>query len=146
MVSKAKTVEAYLDEMPQERREAIAAVRDVIRRNLPKGFQETMAFGMITYAVPLEKYPDTYNKQPLTYAALAAQKNYNALYLMNVYGDPARERVLKEAYKKAGKKLDIGKSCIRFKKLDDLPLDAIGRLIKGTSVKDFIAKYEASRK
>ncbi len=146
VASKAKTVEAYLDELPEERREAIAAVRDVIRKNLPKGFKETMAFGMISYGLPLEVYPDTYNKQPLCYAALAAQKNYNALYLMSVYGDPAREKILKDAYKKAGKKLDMGKSCIRFRKLDDLPLDAIAKLIAGISVKEFIARYEAARK
>ena len=145
VMSKAKTVEAYLDELPEDRREALAAVRDVIRRNLPKGFEEVME-GMIGYVIPLKTYPDTYNKQPLPYVGLAAQKNYNVVYLMGVYSDPEQEKALRDAYKKAGKKPDMGKCCVRFKRVDDLPLDTIGKLIKGMSMKEFIAKHEAARK
>src|SRR5919106_932730 len=98
VMSKAKTVEAYLDELPEDRRKAIATVRDVILRNLPKGYREMIGHGMIAYGVPLETYPDTYNKEPLAYAGLAAQKHYNALYLMGVYFDPEREKALREAF------------------------------------------------
>lgn len=141
--SKAATVDEYLRELPEERRAVIAAVRDVVLRNLPDGYRETMAFGMIGYGIPLERYADTYNKQPLSYAALAAQKNHYALYLMCAYQDPAQEQALRDAFAAAGKKLDMGKSCIRFRALDDLPLDAIGRIIAATPPDAFIARYEA---
>jgi hypothetical protein len=144
--SKAGTVEQYLQELPEDRRAVVSAVRDVVVRNLPAGYRETMNWGMISYEVPLEINPDTYNGQPLAYAGLAAQKNYYALYLTSVYSDPAREQWLRDAFKKAGKKLDMGKSCVRFKKLDDLPLDAIGTLIAGTPPADFITLYETARK
>jgi hypothetical protein len=144
--SSATTVEDYLAELPAERREVVSAVRDVVRRNLPKGFQETMNWGMISYELPLERYPDTYNGQPLNYAALAAQKNYYALYLMTASQDSEQEAFLKEAFKKAGKKLDMGKSCLRFKQLDDLPLDVIARVVASTPPDKFIAQYEASRR
>jgi hypothetical protein len=143
--SKASTVDGYLAELPEERRAVVSAVRDVIRRNLPKGYAETMGYGMITYCIPLEKYPDTYNGQPLCYAALAAQKNYYALYLNCVYQDPEQETRLREGFKKAGKKLDMGKSCLRFKKLDDLPMNILAELVAGTPPDAFIAQYEASR-
>jgi hypothetical protein len=143
--SKAGTVEEYLQELPEERRAVVSAVRDVVLRNLPQGYREGMGFGMIGYVVPLEDYPDTYNRQPLAYAALAAQKNYYALYLNCVYQDPAQEQRLRDEFAKAGKKLDMGKSCLRFKKLDDLPLDAIGTLIAGTPPAAFIAQYERAR-
>lgn len=144
--SKATTVEQYLRELPEDRRAVVSAVRDVVVRNLPAGYREAMGFGMITWGIPLEDYPDTYNGQPLGYAALAAQKNYYALYLNCVYSDPAREQWLRDEFRNAGKKLDIGKSCVRFKKLDDLPLDAIGTLIAGTPPADFITLYETARK
>jgi Domain of unknown function (DU1801) len=143
--SKAATVEAYLAELPEDRRAVVSAVRDVVLRNLPEGYVESMAFGMIGYAIPLERYPDTYNKQPLAYAGLAAQKNYYALYLLGAYQDSAQEKALREAFAAAGKKLDMGKSCLRFKKLDDLPLDAIGRIIASTPPEAHIAQYEAAR-
>lgn len=143
--SKAETVEQYLQELPEERRAVVSAVRDVVLRNLPQGYREGMGFGMIGYVVPLEDYPHTYNRQPLAYAALAAQKNYYALYLNCVYQDPAREEWLRDEFARAGKKLDMGKSCLRFKKLDDLPLDAIGTLIAGTPPAEFIAQYELAR-
>ncbi|HEY0140599.1 MAG TPA: DUF1801 domain-containing protein [Thermoanaerobaculia bacterium] len=143
-MSKATTVDAYLAELPEERRQVVAAVRDLIIRNLPKGYRETISSGMISYCVPLDDYPDTYNKQPLCYAALAAQKNYYALYLMSCYsGD--QEQALRDGFAKAGKKLDMGKSCVRFKKLEDLPLDVIGKVIGSTPPQEFTQQYEASR-
>ena len=142
--SKAATVQAYLKELPEERRNAIARVRKVILQNLSKGYDESMRFGMISYEVPLKRCPVTYNKQPLMYAALASQKNYMAVYLMSVYGQ--NEARFRQAYKKTGKRLDMGKSCVRFRKLDDLPLDLIGKAIASTSVASFIRKYEHARK
>lgn len=144
--SKAETVEQYLQELPEERRAVVSAVRDVVLRSLPPGYREGMSFGMIGYVIPLEDYPDTYNRQPLAFAALAAQKNYYALYLNCVYQDAARDAWLREEFARAGKKLDMGKSCIRFKKLDDLPLDAIAKAIAGTPPADFIAQYEQARR
>ena len=143
--SAAATVAAYLDALPPERRAVIAEVRKVIRRNLPKGYQEVMNWGAITYELPLERYPNTYNGQPLCYAALAAQKNHFALYLMSVYGDKKLEQELRDAFRKAGKKLDMGKSCVRFKSVDQLPLDAIGRIIAAVPPEKYIAIYAKSR-
>jgi uncharacterized protein YdhG (YjbR/CyaY superfamily) len=144
--SKAATVEEYLAELPADRREPLAEVRNVLRKNMPKGYTETVGFGMIAYCIPLDKYPDTYNKQPLAYVGLAAQKNYNALYLMTAYSDPVQEKALRAGFQKAGKKLDMGKSCIRFRKADDLPLDVIGKLVASTTPDDFIKLYEKARK
>jgi hypothetical protein len=104
-----------------------------------------MRWGGISYEVPLERYPNTYNKQPLGYAGLISQKNYCSLYLNAVYQDPSAEARLREEFAKAGKKLDMGKSCVRLKKLEDLPLEAIGRTIAGTPVGEFLAQYERSR-
>jgi hypothetical protein len=143
--SKAATVEEYLQELPEDRRAVVSAVRDVVLRNLPAGYREAMGYGMITWGIPLEDYPDTYNGQPLGYAALAAQKNYYALYLMSPYMDADQEQRLRDDFRKAGKKLDMGKSCLRFKKLEDLPMDVIGRVIASTSPKEYIARYEAVR-
>jgi hypothetical protein len=138
--SKAGTVAQYLEELPEERRAVVSAVRDVILENLPDGYRESMNWGMICYEIPLERYPVTYNKQPLGCAALAAQKHYYSLYLMSCYEDR-----LHEAFRKAGKKLDMGKCCVRFKKLEDLPLDAIGEIIAATPPEMVIEQYEASR-
>ena len=145
--STAATVEQYLDELPADRRSVLSAVRDVILANLPAGYEEGMNWGAITYEVPLSRYPKTYNGQPLSYASLAAQKNYYALYLMGVYGDHGEPaRLLKDGFAQAGKKLDMGKSCVRFKKLEDLPLDVIGRVVASTPPDAFIAQYEQARK
>ena len=144
--SKETTVAGYLASLPAERRKTVEAVRKVIKKNLPKGFEEGMQYGMIGYYVPMSRLADTYNGQPLGIAALAAQKNYYAVYLMGVYGDKAVETWFRDAYKKAGKKLDMGKSCVRFKTLEDLPLDVIGKVIAKVSVDAFVAKHEASRK
>lgn len=143
--SKAETVDQYLAELPQDRRAVVSAVRDVVLRNLPAGYREEMGYGMITWAIPLEDYADTYNGQPLGPAALAAQKHYYALYLMTPYQDPAQGEWLREEFRKAGKKLDMGKSCLRFRKLEDLPLDVIGKLIASTPPREFIARYERAR-
>jgi hypothetical protein len=143
--SKAKTVKEYLDELPADRREEIAKVRSVVRKNLPKGYRERMEWGLISYEVPLETYPDTYNKKPLCYAGLAAQKNFHTLYLMGAYGDPKQRKRLEDAFKKSGKKMDMGKSCLHFRSADDLPLDAIGEIIASTPPERMIERYEAAR-
>jgi hypothetical protein len=143
--SKAETVAEYLAELSPERAEAIKAVRQVVLDNLPDGYEETMQYGMIGYVIPLETYPVTYNGQALSYAALASQKNYMSLYLMNVYGEAGTARWFVEAYKATGKKLDMGKSCVRFRKLEDLPLGLVGQAIARTPVAEYIKSYEASR-
>jgi hypothetical protein len=144
--STANTVREYLQELPEDRRKVVAAVRKVILANLPKGYQEVMNWGMITYEVPLERHAKTYNGQPLCYAGLAAQKGYFALYLMNVYGKDDQAGFLQREFKKAGKKLDMGKSCLRFKSLADLPLEAIGKVVAATPPEEHIARVEASRR
>ena len=144
--SKASTVKAYLEELPPERRNVIASLRKLIRKNIPKGYEEAMNYGAICYQVPLKKYPDTYNGQPLCYAALAAQKNHYSLYLMCVYGSVEKAGRLKQAFQKAGKKLDMGKSCVRFRSPDDLALDAIADVIASATPDQYIAKYEAALK
>jgi hypothetical protein len=144
--SAAGSVVAYLAELPPERRVIVSAVRDLVNRHLPPGYVEAMAWGMICWGIPLARYPDTYNQRPLGYVALAAQKNAYSLYLMNVYADSADAATLRAAYARAGKKLDMGKCCLRFKSLDSLLFDDIGRLIAGTSVEEYIARHEAVRK
>ena len=146
MQSAATTVGDYLAELPPERRDAIAAVRDVVLENLPPGYEEAISYGMIGYAIPLERYPDTYNGQPLGLAALASQKNYMSLYLMNVYGDQKIEKWFHGEWEKTGKKLDMGKSCVRFKKLEDLPLELVAKVIARTPVNQLIERYELSRR
>lgn len=145
VTSAAATVDAYLAELPPERREVAAALRALIRRHLPAGYAEAMTWGMPTYEVPLARYPDTYNKKPLAYVGFAAQKQKYSLYLMGVYADSVQERSLREAAAAMGTTLDMGKCCLRFSSLDRLPLDAIGRLIASLPVDDFIATYEAAR-
>jgi uncharacterized protein DUF1801 len=142
--SPALSVKEYLASLPAERRSAIVALRKVIRQRLPPGFEEGMEYGMLAYFVPLSRFPDTYNGKPLTVAALASHASYMSLYLMGVYGDPAVERSLVEAFDAARKKLDRGKACVRFKSLDDLPLEAIGDVIASVGVDDFIAQHEAA--
>ncbi len=144
--SKAKTVDQYLQELPAEKRVAIAEVRKVVLKYLPKGYKEAMLWGMISYIIPLEEYPNTYNGAPLGIAALAAHKNYNSLYLMSVYGDPKTKKWFKDRYAKSGKKLDMGKSCVHFKKAEDLPLDLIAETIALVPKEAYIKHYEAARK
>jgi hypothetical protein len=142
----ATTVKEYLQWLPEDRRKVLSKVRSVIRKHLPKGYEEKLTDGMISYQVPLKTLPDTYNGQPLCYAALAAHKHHNALYLMSAYGDAKHRAALQEAFAKAGKPLDMGKSCVRFKTADDLPLPAIGKLIAAVPPAKYVAVYEASRK
>lgn len=144
--SSATTVDEYLKSLPDDDREVVSAVRKVVRANLPEGYEEAMASGMIGYGIPLSRYPKTYNKQPLSYVALAAQKNHYALYLMCAYMDAAQMKALEDGFRKAGKKLDMGKSCLRFRSLDDLPLDVVGSVIASTPVERYIEIYEGTRK
>lgn len=145
MRSEATSVDQYLDELPADRREAIRTVRDAIVDNLPAGYVEGMNWGMIAYSVPLETYPDTYNGQPLLYAALGNQKNHMAVYLTGVYADEDRRENFLDKYRETGKRLDMGKSCVRFRRIEDLPVDLIGETIAETDVETFIGLYEASR-
>ena len=138
MQSKAISVEQYLDELSDDRKKSLSMVRKTIVENLPDGYDEVFNWGMITYEVPLETYPDTYNGKPLMYAALASQKNHMSIYLMGCYMSPEIRNKFENAYKKSGKKFDAGKSCIRFKKVDDLPLKLIGKTIASMSVRKFI--------
>ena len=144
--SKASTVEEYIEELPEERRAVVEGVREVILRNLPAGYEEAMRWGMISYEVPLARHPETYNGQPLGYVALAAQKNGYSLHLMSAYQDSEQERQLREGFAAAGRKLDMGKSCVRFRRLADLPLDVIGRAVAAYTPEQFISLYEASRR
>jgi hypothetical protein len=147
MQSKAKTVAQYLAELSPDRRQAVEGVRKVIRANLGQGFEEGMQYGMIGYYVPHSVYPAGYHcnpAQPLPFACLASQKNYLSLYLTCIYADPAQRKAFETAWRESGKKLDMGKSCIRFKKLEDLALDVIAQSIARMSVKKYIANYEAA--
>ena len=141
----AKTVNEYLKSLPDDRRKAIAKVRGAIRKNLPKGYVETMQYGGISYSVPLKIYPKTYNGQALRYAGLASQKNHMAVYLMGIYGIADLRRWFEAEYKKTGKRMDVGKCCVRFRKLDDLPLELVGEAIARVPMKDFIVLYEKAR-
>jgi hypothetical protein len=146
MMSKARTVDQYLAELPDDRRAVIEAVRNVIRSNLPAGYEEGMLYGMIGYFVPHSLFPAGYHcdpNQPLCYAGLASQKNHMAIYLMCVYGSQEQRNWFTSAWKKAGKKLDMGKSCIRFKKPEDLALDVLGEAIARVPPQKYIAHYEA---
>ena len=143
--SKAATPEAYIAELPLERRELVERIRDIVNVNLPDGYVERMSWGMIGWELPLERYPDTYNGQPLVYAGLAAQKSHTALYLNCVYASQERTRRLTEAWAAAGKKLDMGKSCLRFKRADQLAEDILAETIRSIPVDQFIREYEAGR-
>ncbi len=147
MQSKATTVKAYLASLPEDRRKDIEAVRKVILKNLDKDYQEAMQYGMIGYSVPHSVFPQGYHcdpKQPLPFAGLASQKNHMAVYLMCCWGDPELRAWFEKAYAKTGKKLDAGKSCIRFKKLDDLAVEVIGEVIRKVPAKRFIECYTAA--
>jgi hypothetical protein len=143
--SKATTVKEYLDWLPEDRRKEISRVRSTIRKHLPKGYEEAITYGMIAYQLPKKMLPETYNGQPLCYAALAAHKNYNTLYLMGAYGSARLKADLQKAFDKAGLKLDMGKSCVHFKTADDLPLPAIGKVISAVPPTKYKQIYEQSR-
>ena len=141
------TVDDYLAKLPADRRTAIARVRDVINAKLPKGYEERLQWGMISWCVPESALParEVYNKQPLCIAGLASQKNHMAVYLMSVYGDAGLRTWFESAYKKSGKKLDMGQSCVRFKSLDALPLDVIGEAISKVSVEKYVEIYRRAK-
>lgn len=145
VTSRAKTVAAYLNEIPEERRAALDTVRKTILDHLPPGYEETMNWGMICYQVPLETYPDTYNGKPLMYAALANQKNHMSLYLTGVYISEDNRDDFTRAYQETGKRMDMGKSCVRFRQLEDLPLDLVGETIESLPVEDFIHAFQSAR-
>lgn len=143
--SRATSVEQYLAELPPERRTVVASLRDLVNAHLPAGYEEGISWGMICWGIPLSRYPDTYNGQPLGYVALAAQKNYYALYLTCLYMDPEQTDWFAREFKAAGKKLDMGKSCVRFRAIDDLPLETVAQAIARTSPDEYIARYEDAR-
>jgi len=139
MKSKASTVEEYLAGLPEDRRAAIQAVRKVILKNLPKGYEEVLQYGVLGYVVPLKVFPSGYlnrKNEPLPYICLASQKNYMSIYMMSVYGDA--EAKFRKEYQATGKRLDMGKCCVRFRKLEDLPLDVIGKAVARYPMKKWI--------
>jgi len=143
MVSSAATsVKQYLSELPADRRKVVKAVRAVIKANLPPGYREGMQYGMIGWYIPLSRYPNTYNGQPLSLAALASQKQYVSLYLMSIYADPALSSWFQRAWSASGAKLNMGKSCVRFKSLEEVPLEVVGEAIGRVSVEQYLARYE----
>ncbi len=144
MKSVAPSVEEYLAELPDDRKEAIATVRELILSHLPDGYEEVLNWGMISYQVPIFNYPDTYNKQPLMYLALGNQKNYMTLHLPVLYGNEELRQKFNADYAASGKKLDMGKGCLRFKRLEDLPLDVIARTVGSVSMANYIAWVKRS--
>jgi hypothetical protein len=143
--SDARTPEEYLARLPDDRRDAIAQVVDVVRDNLPAGYEEGMQYGMIAWYVPLSSLPATYNGQPLGLAAVANQKHYMSLYLNSVYGDADTEAWFRQAFAATGRRLDMGKSCVRFRRIADLPLEVIGQTIARADLDPFVARYLAAR-
>jgi len=143
--SNVKTPAQYIASLPADRAKTIATVRAFVNKHIPRGYKECLIWGTIGWTIPLSRYPDTYNKQPITYVALSSQKNYCVLYLMGAYGSASQLEQLKAAFRAAGKKLDMGKCCVHFKTPDDLPLQAIGKLISAISSEKWIAIYEQSR-
>ena len=145
MQSKAKSVEEYMAALPEDRLEAITAIREVILKNLHKGYEEGMQWGMPSYFVPLSAYPAGYNCQPdqaLPFVGFASQKNHMAIYGFCIYMDEELKNRFVADWKKSGKKLDMGKSCVRFKKLEDVPLKVIGDAVKRVPMKKYIKQYE----
>jgi hypothetical protein len=148
MQSKATTVAAYLKSLPDDRRTALEAIRKVILKNLDKDYEEGMGYGMMGYYVPHSVYPPGYHcdpKQPLSFAGMASQKNHMSLYLMCIYYDPAHQAWFRKAWTANGRKLDMGKCCVRFRKLEDVPLKVVGEAIRRVPVKRLIAMYEQAR-
>ncbi len=148
MQSKATSVAAYVSSLTAERRAAIEAVRKVIKANLDKDIQEGMGYGMIGYAIGHDVFPSGYHcdpKLPLPVGALASQKNYLSFYWMTLYSSGPDEAWFRARWAKTGKKLDMGKCCVRFKRLEDLPLELIGELVKRTKAKAYIERYERTR-
>jgi hypothetical protein len=143
---RAATVTEYLAELPDDRRKTVAAARALVRKHLPKGYQEVMQWGMICWVVPTSKLKETYNGYPLCHTALAAQKNFITLYLLTAYGSQEQYAWLREEFKKAGKKFDMGKSCLHFKSMDDLVPEAVGKVIASITPDRYVEIYRQSRK
>lgn len=147
MQSSAKTIGKYLEELPDERKEAFAKLRNTLLQNLPEGFDEIMYYGMIGYVIPHAAYPPGYHcdpKLPLGFVSIASQKNFIALYHMGIYADPKLlDWFVSEYPKHAKTKLDMGKSCIRFKKMDDIPFGLIAELAQKMTPQDWISRYES---
>ena len=139
------TVDDYIDSLPDDRRHAIRTVREVVNSKLPAGYEEGIVYNMISWFVPFTRLAETYNDQPLCLASLGSQKGHMALYMMSVYADPKLRAWFEKSYKASGKKLDIGKSCVRFKRLEDLPLGVIGDAIAKVPVDAYVASYQAAR-
>jgi len=140
------TVAEYLDSLLPDRRDVLCAVRDVVSGAMAAGYREGIAFGMVTWCVPLERFPDTYNGQPLGYVALAAQKRHYALYLMGLYADSEEAASFRQRWEAGGRRLDMGKSCLRFRRLDDLDLDLLAEVIAGTDVSSYLDRYQQARR
>ena len=143
------TVAAYLKSLTPEKRAVITAARAFVRKHLPKGYAEFMNWGVINWGIPLEEFSNTYNGQPLCYVGLGAKKNYNSLYLMGAYQSsdgeyttPFSQKLLVDAFKKAGKRLDMGKCCLHFKELDDLELTSVAKVIAMSTPKEYLAYYK----
>ena len=146
MRSDATSVAEYLDGLPDDRRGDLEVVRASMLAAVPSGVVEAMNWGMISYEIPLERYPDTYNGQPFLFAGLANQKRHMAVYLHCIYADPRIRQDFEDEHAASGQTMDIGKSCVRFTRLERLPLDVIERAVCRMSVEEYIAAYEASRR
>lgn len=142
--STATTVQEYLAELPADRADVVSQVRDLVNASIPEGYAEGMLYGMITWMVPLEVYPDTYNGKPLAYVSLAAQKNYYALYIMGVHGDSQEEARLREEWVARGTKLDMGKSCLRFKRLADVHADLVAGVIAAVPMDEYVERAKGA--
>ena len=143
--STAATPDAYIAELAPDRADDIARVRALVNDALPPGYVERVSWGMLSWEVPLELSGPTYNKQPLVYVALAAQKNYNALYLNSADASDERGARLAAAFTAAGKKFDMGKSCLRFKRADDLVEQAVREELASTTPEEFVARSRSAR-
>ncbi len=143
--SNVKTPAQYIASLPDDRAKTIATVRAFVNKHIPRGYDECLVWGTIGWTIPLSRYPNTYNKQPICYVALSSQKNYCSLYLMGAFWSARQLEELKAAFKAAGKKLDMGKCCVHFESPDELPLEGIGKLISTISSEKWIEMYEESR-
>ncbi len=139
------TSDGYVAGLPPDRQAIVSGVCDVVRASLPAGYEEGILYGMIGWFVPLQRFPDTYNGQPLALAGIASQKNYVSLYLNTVYGDPATDRWFRDQWAATGKPLHMGKSCVRFRRLEDLPVDVIAATIARTPVDAYVERYRQVR-
>lgn len=146
MKPQTTTIKEYIDLLPDDRKKMIKKVRTIIKKNLPTGYKEVMNWGMITYEIPLKIYPDTYNKKPLMYAALANNKNNISVHLCGLYCVPSLKKKFDTEMKKQEKKIDMGKSCLRFKKMEDIPLGVIGEIVSSLSVDDYISVFQKKYK